>query len=176
MEFDENKFLNKFVQITAELDLIIGIAFLVLAALRFSFRLAGFLPSGVVFSVLGAVLVMIFWVAGWRGYPPPSQMITSYATLQISKEQVVSNPELRVTIKGGSLSFDQVHIFLDGKEVVSSRWTFGRKREYDLNLGGKKMKIKLRRGLDGPRYDLHSDDGTLLSEDIFESESESSSR
>ena len=155
-------------RIIAEADLGLGAAFLAFSALGFLFRLAGFLPTGVIFGAFGAVLVILFLVARRQGYPPLPPVTVSFATLEIPKEGATGNPALSITFKGGFS--DQVRIFVEGKEVVSSGWTFGRKRVYDLMVGGKKLKVALRRGSGGPRYELSSD-WTLLSEGRFRSES-----
>ena len=77
---------------------------------------------------------------------------------------------LSITFKGGLR--DQVQIFAEGKELVSSGWTFGRKRAYDLTVGGKKLRVVLARGAGGPKYELRSD-GVLISEGTFQPESPS---
>lgn len=155
-------------RIIAWIDLAFAVFFLVFAAIGLSFRFAGFIPTGIVFAASGAVLLVIFQSSRRQGYPFPGKVVTSHASLKLSKEEAMTNPMVGITLKSG-LS-DQVHIFVEDKEVVSSSWTFGRKRAYDLIVGGKKMKMELRRGVGGPKYELYSD-GTLLSEGKLEPDS-----
>lgn len=160
--------LNRVGRILAQLDLGLGIAFLLVAGFGLLFRLAGFMPTGTVFAGFGTVLIIIFLAARRQGYPSPGQVVSSYVSINIPKEETTANPMVSITLKTG-LS-DQVHIFVEGKEIVSSSWTFGRKRMYDLMVHGEKMKVELRRGVGGPRYELYSN-GTLLSEGRLQPES-----
>jgi hypothetical protein len=148
------------------IDLCLGIAFLVFVALGLLFDVNGFSPTAVIFGTLGVILIIIYWIARRRGYSPPMLFATSYAELKIAKEQIGS-PTLRVVVRSGGIA-DQVHIFIGGKEEVSTSWTFGRKKAYDLIVGGKKLRVELRRGVGGSRYEFYSD-GNLLAEGRLES-------
>ncbi|MDG6910576.1 MAG: hypothetical protein JRN08_09425 [Nitrososphaerota archaeon] len=154
----------------ARVDLGLGVAFLVFASTGFLFRLSGFIPTGVVFGAFGALLVALFLIARRQGYPPLKVTAVSFATLSVPQEESGGGPMLSITFKGGLR--DQVQIFAEGKELVSSGWTFGRKRAYDLTVGGKKLRVVLARGAGGPKYELRSD-GVLISEGTFQPESPS---
>ncbi len=148
----------------AGFDLILGLAFLIFGSAGFLLQLSGFTPTAVVFVALGLVLVLVFWQSRRRGYPSPVPKTTSFATVNIGQEEKLL---LRVVLKSGyPLGDDQVSVLVDGKEVSSSRWTFGRRREYDLSVGQNEkhqLKLKLSRGLGGPKYELYAD-GNLIGE------------
>ncbi len=152
----------------AMVDFVLGLVFLIFGALGFLFRVSGFTPTGIVFVALGLVLILIVVISRRQGYLGLSRT-TLFAAAEIGQEE---KHLLEVAVRIGYNFSDLVSILVDGKEVLSSGWALGRRREYDLLVGEKEkhqLKVKLIRGRAGPKYEF-SVDGTVLGEGKLRSE------